>query len=113
MIKGKVTGTNNEPLPFANVFLTDAAGTPGLIGTQTDMDGNYTLHPGGQEMYLTASYVGYTRQTVPVNGSVINFALVSNSTLPEVVVSATRLNGKVVLAITATLLAIAFFTRST
>jgi TonB-linked SusC/RagA family outer membrane protein len=56
-------------------------------GTQTDIDGNYSIAVPGDAV-LTYSYVGYTTEEVPVNNqSVINVALVTDvQTLTEVVV---------------------------
>jgi len=93
MITGKVIdGQYNETLPGANVYFSDAAGTPGSAtnGTATDANGNYTFNAVyGQ--YLTASFVGYKRVTKTAADGVINFTLQPESiTLPEFEVIANR-----------------------
>jgi hypothetical protein len=59
-INGKVTGSNNDPLPGATVLIVDVnSGT--RYGTTTDLDGFYrlpNLNVGGPYK-LTISYVGY------------------------------------------------------
>ncbi len=55
-IKGLLTDkeTNNEPLPFANVFIKGTT-----IGTTTDFDGNYSLSvPTGNQIVIF-SFLGY------------------------------------------------------
>ena len=57
-LKGKVIdGTNNEPIPFANIIIK---GTP--IGTSSDLEGNFifTNLPAGF-VTIQASYVGYKK----------------------------------------------------
>jgi len=76
-VSGKVTDKlTNEPIPFANVAFK---GT--LIGTQTDFDGNYHITTEKPTDSLTASFVGYTKVSLPVKrGKVqtINFLLKVN-----------------------------------
>lgn len=65
--KGTITGTltdkdaNNQSLPFANVLLKGTS-----IGTNTDIDGKYTLKvlPGSYTLQL--SFVGYESVEIPV-----------------------------------------------
>ena len=65
--KGTITGTltdkdaNNQSLPFANVLLKGTS-----IGTNTDIDGKYTLTvlPGSYTLQL--SFVGYESVEIPV-----------------------------------------------
>ncbi len=58
--KGFVTGTvtdkeaNNEPLPFANVFVKGTS-----IGVTTDFDGNYTLSLDPGTHTVVFSFIGY------------------------------------------------------
>jgi len=64
--KGTVKGTltdgevNNEPLPFANVFIKGTT-----IGGTSDFDGNYTLSLNEGNHVLVFSFIGY--QTVEKN----------------------------------------------
>ncbi|AUC16382.1 TonB-dependent receptor [Tenacibaculum sp. SZ-18] len=55
-IKGVVTDKemNNEPLPFANVFIKGTS-----IGGNTDMDGTYTIPVSPGKYTLVFSFVGY------------------------------------------------------
>lgn len=79
-VTGKVTD-GKEPLPFASVVVTGTS-----TGTQTDLDGNYSLEVPNGAPSLTASFAGYASQTVAIGGSSeINFELAS-SVLDEVVV---------------------------
>ena len=91
--KGTITGTltdkeaNNQSLPFANVLIKGTS-----IGTNTDIDGKYTLTilPGSYTLQL--SFVGYETVEVPVTviadqTVTINKALGSGSyTLKDVIV---------------------------
>ena len=81
-ITGKVTGPDNEGLPGVNV---QVEGT--TTGTATDAAGNFVLNAPGTAS-LIFSNIGYTSQTVPVNGrTVVNVQLAEDlKTLSEVVV---------------------------
>ncbi|WP_020603732.1 SusC/RagA family TonB-linked outer membrane protein [Spirosoma spitsbergense] len=81
-ITGKVTGPDNEGLPGVNV---QVAGT--TTGTATDAAGNFVLNAPGTAS-LIFSNIGYTSQTVPVNGRTdVNVQLSEDlKTLNEVVV---------------------------
>ena len=63
VVTGKVTDKemNNEPLPFANVFIKGTT-----TGTTTDFDGNYTLSVNEGPVTLVFSFVGYTTIEVPM-----------------------------------------------
>jgi TonB-linked SusC/RagA family outer membrane protein len=79
---GKVLSeTDNEPLIGVSVMVK---GTK--IGTVTDLNGAFTLQAKAEET-LSISYVGYTPQTIKVNGSSITIKLKENSKgLDEVIV---------------------------
>ena len=55
-VKGKLTDgeSNNDPLPFANVFIKGTT-----IGGTSDFDGNYTLSVPAGNHVLVFSFVGY------------------------------------------------------
>ena len=55
-VKGVLTDaeSNNEPLPFANVFIKGTS-----IGGTTDFDGNYLLSVDAGNYVLVFSFVGY------------------------------------------------------
>ncbi|MBB4081083.1 TonB-linked SusC/RagA family outer membrane protein [Lewinella aquimaris] len=82
-----VTGTVNDnsgfPLPGATVAVKGTT-----QGTQTDLDGNYTLQV-PPEATLVYTFIGYTTQEIAVGGqSVINVQLEEDATtLGEVVVT--------------------------
>ena len=94
--KGTITGTltdkdaNNQSLPFANILIKGTS-----IGTNTDIEGKYTIkiQPGSYTLLL--SFVGYETIEVPVTvvadqTVTINKALGSGSyTLKDVVVKNT------------------------
>jgi len=66
--KGTIVGTvtdkemNNEPLPFANVFVKGTT-----VGTTTDFDGKYILSVGEGSVVVVFSFIGYKAIEVPVN----------------------------------------------
>lgn len=67
-----LTGTikdNNGTLPSANIYVSDKNGSPlqPLIGTSSNvMDGTYSLNNVPPMAYVTASYVGYKKNTVQI-----------------------------------------------
>lgn len=81
-VSGTVTDASGEPVIGASVVAVDSQG-----GTTTDIDGNYvvSVDPKGK---LRFSYIGFTTQTVAVDGrATINVVLQENSAvLDEVVV---------------------------
>ncbi|QLG44642.1 SusC/RagA family TonB-linked outer membrane protein [Costertonia aggregata] len=83
IITGKVTSTNGEPLPGANVL---AKGT--TIGVMTDFDGNYSLQVPENTNTLVFSYIGFTEKEISINErAVINISLEEDTAeLDEVVV---------------------------
>lgn len=98
-VKGMLTDkeVNNEPLPFANVFIKGTT-----IGGTSDFDGNYTLSLNSGNHVLVFSFIGY--QTVEKNISVktgetltINQQLSAKAgvTLDEVQIQATVNRAKV------------------
>ncbi|MCA0959834.1 TonB-dependent receptor [Muricauda ruestringensis] len=81
-ITGNVTDQNGDPLIGANVLVQGTTN-----GTQTDFDGNYVISADSNAT-LVFSYVGFSTQSVPINGrSVVNVSLSEDaSQLDEVVV---------------------------
>jgi outer membrane receptor for ferrienterochelin and colicins len=87
-ISGTVT-SNNEPLPFANVYMKGSD-----KGTVTDENGNYkisNLQPNSYTLY--ASFTGYNtlkKSIILTDTSIIvDFNLTENSSLDEVVITGT------------------------
>ncbi len=83
-ISGKVTGADDgQSIPGVSVKIQ---GT----GTQTDLDGHYSLSVPAGTKSLTFSYVGFTTQTVQIGAkNVLDVKLVLNTkVLSEVVVTA-------------------------
>lgn len=89
-IKGKVTGTNGEPLIGANVQVKSLA-----VGAATDLDGKYEIdvpkaNLNRQEVELTASFIGYKPKSVKVvlGGGILeqNFILMEDIFQSEEVV---------------------------
>lgn len=62
-VKGKVTDEANKPLIGVSVKVK---GTNG--GTQTDIDGNFTIDVPSPNTTLVFSYIGYDPQEIQVNG---------------------------------------------
>lgn len=91
MAQTRVTGTvtsadDGSPVPYAVVLLKGARG----VGTNTDVDGKFTLNNVPSNAVLQISYVGYKTMDVPVEGrSVFNIQLVTDAlALDEVIVVA-------------------------
>ena len=84
-ISGKVTDTENAPIPGVNVLVKGTT-----QGTITDIEGNYRLSVPESTETLVFSFVGYETREVDINGrSVINLSLAEGAReLGEVVVTA-------------------------
>ncbi len=82
VVTGKVTTSDNEPLPGVNISLVNSS-----KGAITDIDGNFSLEVPDNGT-LNFSFIGFSDQTVQVNGrSVINITLKEDiAQLGEVVV---------------------------
>ncbi|WP_411272994.1 SusC/RagA family TonB-linked outer membrane protein [Daejeonella sp.] len=83
-VTGKVTDSDNLPLPGVSVKVSGSA-----QGTSTDANGNFTISvPTASSLVFT--YIGYTSQTIAVNGrSSLNVVLAADATaLGEVIVTA-------------------------
>ena len=83
-ITGTVKGATGQVLPGASVFVK---GTNN--GTETDFDGNFTLEILDENSTLVISYLGFSPQEVPLNGtSNIEVVLLEDASgLDEVVVT--------------------------
>ena len=82
-VKGKVTdGSNGQPLPSVTIVV------PGTTaGTSTGIDGTYSLDVSESATLLSFSFIGYTTQTVELQGrSVIDVVLKEDVTLLNEVV---------------------------
>ncbi len=87
-VTGKVTDTNGQPLPGANVIVVGTA-----TGTITDFDGNYSLNaPQTPPFSIQVSSVGFDTVTKEVTSTTqaIDFKLREGTSLDEVVISASR-----------------------
>ena len=72
IIRGKVTGPDDTPLPGANIIVKGTT-----IGTNTDVDGNYVLSVPDDATVLLFSYIGYVTEEMAIAGrSVIDVTLV-------------------------------------
>jgi TonB-linked SusC/RagA family outer membrane protein len=82
-VSGKVTDAKDgSPLPGVSVSVKGTT-----IGTNTDADGNFKLNVPESAATLVATYIGYTRQEIPVSSTPIIIKLESTATaLNEVVV---------------------------
>jgi len=88
-ISGVVYNASDQPLPGASVVVKGTQGK-GMIGTATDVDGQFTLQvPAGKDT-LVVSYTGYHKKVVPIGQKdQVRVVLQSaTSELEEVVVTA-------------------------
>ena len=84
-ISGKVTDTNNQPLPGASI---SEKGTSS--GTTADFDGNYMLTVSDNAI-LVVSFVGYQTKEIAINGrSVVDVVLSEGEDLGEVIIVGSR-----------------------
>ncbi|SMO56247.1 SusC/RagA family TonB-linked outer membrane protein [Solitalea koreensis] len=88
--KRTITGTvtakeDKQPLPGVSILVKGTS-----VGTQTDLNGKYTLSVPEEAHTLIYTYIGYTTKEVPLGkGNVINVELISDAQqLGEVVVTA-------------------------
>lgn len=86
-ILGKVTNTNNEPLPGASVYWLDTT-----IGTTTGEKGEFEITTKGvSQKFLIASYVGYKSDTLEVKEQTfVTFQLQENNELEGVIIKGQR-----------------------
>lgn len=63
-ITGVVKDSTGEPIIGASVTIKGAQG----VGAVTDIDGNFSLTVPSGKKQLLVSYIGFTPQTVDVNG---------------------------------------------
>ncbi len=62
IVRGKITdATSGEAMMFTTVFIKDS---DPLVGTETDLDGNYELQVVAGTHTLSVSYVGYRTATI-------------------------------------------------
>ncbi|HEX8429403.1 TonB-dependent receptor [Hymenobacter sp.] len=83
VVKGKVTGTNNEGLPGTTVVVKGTT-----VGTSTDVNGEFSLSVPDANATLVVSSIGFVTQEIPLNGrTTLTIALESDTkALDEVVV---------------------------
>ncbi len=85
-VEGLVTDENGLALPGVNITELNKQ-----IGAITDVDGKYTLKVSGLNATLVFSYIGYTTQTIELNGrSTVNVILNEGMLLGEVQVVGSR-----------------------
>lgn len=76
-VRGKITDSNNSPLPGANV---QVMGT--TVGASSNAEGIYTINVPNAESSLIFSFIGYKSQEVQVgNQTQINISLVADEAL--------------------------------
>lgn len=84
-VTGKVTDTDNQPLPGVSVTIEGTS-----RGTSTDFNGEYAIMVQSREN-LIFSYVGYNEKKLEMDGTkIFNVVLVSGVALKEVVVVGSR-----------------------
>lgn len=91
VVTGNVTDNSGMPVPGVTILVESPSDSETLVNTQgttTDFDGNYSIAVDGSDNNLVFSYIGYIKQTIPINSQrVINVTLLTDvSELDEVVV---------------------------
>ena len=103
LIEGKITDTNNKPIPFATIILTDTE-TNYTYGTSSEENGFYRINniPPGNTYTIQVSFLGYKTVDIPHiiinlgNRTINNFELQDESTaLKEIVISSISSSKKV------------------
>ena len=98
LITGKIfDGEFNEPLPFANILIRSSSDDSNIVGTTSDLDGNFAVEDLEDGIYyLEVSFVGYNTKRInelELTGNIdntINVTLFpSSNVLEEVVVTTT------------------------
>lgn len=110
IVKGKIVDSNNDPIIGASVYVSDEFGNviQPAKSAIANFDGNYSIPNVNANDYVTASYVGTTKQTKKVNAT-LNFNL-QWIELGEVEVAGKRPFPKLLgLAVVLTTIAFAFF----
>ena len=101
MVIGTVYSFNGSTLPFASVYVSNGQGAiTGESGTVANDDGNFQINAQSGQ-YLTASWVGYLKQTklVTEDGMILSFALDADTLLPEATILAAKpTNWKLIIA---------------
>src|SRR5690554_5745414 len=90
-ITGTITDNENQPIPFASIYITELR-----MGGEADGEGKYTIRniPYGS-WQLTASAVGFKAATITINPAHpilegVNFQLAHDNELPQVEVFGNR-----------------------
>ena len=91
VVTGNVTDNSGMPVPGVTILVESPSDSEIFVNTQgttTDFDGNYSIAVDGSDNNLVFSYIGYIKQTIPINSQrVINVTLLTDvSELDEVVV---------------------------
>ena len=83
VVSGKITGVENQPLPNVSVQIKGTT-----KGTQSDLNGSYSIEVPSASSVLIFSAVGFTRQELPVGSeTTLNVTMqFSSSSLEGVVV---------------------------
>ncbi|MDN5212729.1 TonB-dependent receptor [Fulvivirgaceae bacterium BMA12] len=83
LVRGKITGENNEPLPGVNVLVKGSS-----LGTVADVNGEYQINVPGENSILVFSFIGYEPiEEVVGQRTVIDVSLrIDTKALEEVVV---------------------------
>ena len=82
VVTGNVIDNTGMPVPGVTILVESPSESETAVntkGTTTDFDGNYSIAVDGIDNNLVFSYVGYKKQTIPVNSQrVINVTLLTD-----------------------------------
>ena len=73
--------STGEPIPFANVLVEGTT-----VGTTTDFDGRYMINIPSGSQHLVVSYIGYTKERLPISSQHMNISLREEVLLLDAVV---------------------------
>jgi hypothetical protein len=77
-VRGKVTDENGQGLPGVTVLVENNS-----QGTITDLNGNFTIEVPHENVTLLFSFIGYTAQSIPLNGRTSLYTTFNTITFDE------------------------------
>lgn len=83
-VKGLITDTNNQPIPYVNVLIKSDSTNVIFTYTYSKENGNYTLKTNKKGKFrLSFSSLGYKKQTIPIEITAATKEIIKNIILTE------------------------------